>query len=311
MFNTDISSTAELFSIATAAEHEANRRYSELASKMLKHGNEDAAAVFEKLAGEAKAAEKKITEWAGLEGLLIDADAAPVVWDDPNVDTGYDTQACNPYRCTPYKVLAFAVHNEERVFLFYTYVAADSHDDDVCHHAKVLARAKLDRAAALRVKRRRAWHEQSVQITESRINPAVINGKQDLLAIIIFIEQYLARLFELAGSRFTELKGLAASTRVSQLSSEKALQDGELPGRAVTGTLQRVARWRDEALAQTGDATAALRRLCEDCDRSFAFYDSVVKSTSDEQVMLMAQQQAIMATRRIAELRRLTDSLKN
>ena len=311
MFNTDITSTTELLSIAVAAEHEVIRRYSELATKMRKHGNEHAAIVFKKLVGEGQAVEKRIAEWAELEGVVIDTDAMPAVWDDPNVGTGYDIQACNPYRCTPYKVLAFAVHNEEHSFLFYTYVAAESQDSDVSHHAKVLARAKLDRAAELRVMRRAAWHAQSEQITESRISPADINGKQDLLAVIIFIEQYLARLFETAGSEFTELRGLAISARISQNNSEEALKAGEPPGSAVTSALQRVAQWRDKVLAQTGDATAALRRLCEDCDRSFAFYDLVVKSTADEQVLLMAQQQSTLATLRIAELRRLTDSLKN
>jgi rubrerythrin len=307
MFNTEIDSASELLSIAVAAEGEAIRRYSGLAFKMQQHGNEEAAAVFNKLVDEGRSVENRISEWAELEGLVIAAGIAPLVWDDPNVDTGYDIQACNPYRCTPYKVLAFAVHNEERAFLFYTYVAADSHDADVCHHAKVLARAELDRAAALRVLRRSAWHTQSEQITESRISPAVINGTQDLLAAIVFIEQYLAHLFELAASSFTELGSLATRTRESQRASEKMLKDSESPGSAVTGALQRVARWRDEVLAQTVDAKAALRRLFEDCDRSFAFYNSVVKSTSDEQVMLMAQQHSTLATRRIAELERLID----
>ena len=311
MFNTEIASTSKLLSIAVATEREAVRRYSELALRMQKHGNEEAAAVFRSLLDEGRVVEEKITEWASLEGLLIDAGEQGLVWGDPNVGSSYDFQACNPYRCTAYKAFAFAVHNEERAFLFYTYVAADSHDEDVCHHAKALARSGLDRAAALRVRRRRAWHEQSEQITGSRISPAVIYTTEDLLAVIVFIEGYLAGLFELAGGRFEELNSLAASARESCLASEKALQEGELPGSAVSGVLQRVAGWRDQVLAQTSDANAALRRLLEDCDRSFAFYDLVVKSSTDESVMLMAQQQSALITGRITELGRLINSLTN
>lgn len=309
MFNTNIDSTSELLSIALAAMRQAIRRYSEHALKMREHGNDEAAAVFERLVAKEQGYAKKITEWASLEGIVINADATPVSWKDPGVETDYDVQARNPHRCTPYKALAFAAHNKERAFLFYTYVAADSHAADVCHHAKVLARAELDHAASLRALRRRAWHAQSRQVSKSRIDPGVIDGIPDLLAIIVVIERYLAHLFKLAGGRFPELDSLAASTRGSLSVSEKALHAGDPPGARVTTALQKVTSWSKQILAETLDATAALRRLCTDCDRSFVFYNSVVKLTRDEPVMLMAQQHSALATRRIAELRRVTDSL--
>jgi len=309
MLSTDISSTPELISIALAAGHKAGRRYARLASRMRRHDNEESAEVFDLLAADEQTYQDKISEWAALEDMQIDADATPGEWDDPNVQTDYDVQARNPFRCTAYKALAYAVHNTERAFLFYTYVTADSSDADVCHYARVLAREELRRAERLRHRRRKAWHAQTGQITTSRIDPRVINSVPDLLAVTICIEQYLGRLFKLAESKFTELEGLADNTRHSLAESEKALREGEPPGAVVTQALQKMGTWRDAMLSETRDASAALRRLSTDCDRSFAFYNSVVKTAEDESVMLMAQQQTALATQRIAELLHVTQKI--
>ena len=309
MVGTQITTTSELISIAVAAGSKAIRRYSELAARMRRHSNEESAVVFDQLTAKEQAFQDKVTEWAGLEGLIIDADAGPDDWEDPNVETDYDVQSRDPFRCTSYKALASAVHNEERAFLFYTYVAADSHDEDVCHFARVLAREELGHAAALRKLRRQAWHAQSQQLSDSRVDPGVIGSVSDLQAVIICIEQYLGRLFRLAGSEFKQLENLAASTRESLSLTEAALQSGEPPGMRVTQALKKVGTWRDDMLAQTTDATAALRRLCTDCDRSFAFYNSIVKSAGDEAVMLLAQHHSGLATQRIAELRRITQKI--
>ena len=309
MLSTEVASTSELISIALAAERKAVQRYTALAIKMREHGNEESAVVFDRLAIEAQAYRDKIAEWASLEELVIDADATPGEWDDPNVVTDYDVQARNPFRSTPYKALAYAVHNDERAFLFYTYVAADSHDSDVCHYARVLAREELGRAAELRVLRRQAWHAQSQQIAESRMDPGLVNSVPDLLAVTICIEQYLGRLFKLAGSEFSELESLAASTRENLSLAERTLREGEPPGAGVTEALKKVGTWRDAMLSETTDATAALRRLCTDCDRSFAFYNSVVKKAEDEAVMLMAQQHSVLASQRSEELLRVTQKI--
>lgn len=309
MFNTDIDSTSELISIAVATKRGAILRYSELAAKMRRQNNAEASTVFETLVIEEQESEQQIIEWAALEGMKIDADATQVSWEDPSVDTAYDVQASNPYRCTPYKAFAFAVHNEERAFLFYTYVAADSDDDGVCHHARVLARTALDHAASLRVLRRKAWHQQAQEISDSRIDPSVISSVPDLLAIIVFIEEYLTDLFVLAGSGYPELDSLTASTQESLAASEKMQHAGELPGTRVADALEKVVAWRDRMLTDNRKAGDALRRLCMDCDRSFTFYDSVVASTGDEEIMLMAQRQSSLSLERIAGLRQITEKI--
>lgn len=309
MLSTNVSSTPELISIALAAGRKAGQRYSRLAARMRRHDNQESAGEFDLLVVDEQAYQDKISEWAALEDMPIDANATPGEWDDPNVETDYDVQARNPFRCTAYKALAYAVHNTERAFLFYTYVSADSSDTDVCRYARVLAREELSRAAELRHRRRKAWHAQPGQVTSARIEPAVISAVPDLLVVTICIEQYLGRLFRLAGSKFTELKGLAESTRQLLSASEKALSEGEPPGVAVMDALKKVGTWRDAMLSETRDASAALRRLSADCDRSFAFYNSVVKTAEDEAVMLMAQQQSALAAQRITELLAITQKI--
>ena len=309
MFKTDIPSTSELVSIALAAERDAVQRYSGLAAKMNERGNNEAGVLFGKLSGEAREHEKKLIEWAGLEGLEVTAEALPISWEDPGVATHYDVQARDPYRCTPYKALAFAAHNQERAFRFYSYVSADSGDADVCHYARILARTELRRAASLRERRRRAWHAQrSLQRNQPALSPGVIYSIADLLAVTVCIEQFFSNLIDVAGHQYAELRNLAISTRKYLSTHQKALHDGDQPGTEVTRALKKIAAWREQTMVETKDATAALRRLIADCDRSFAFYDSVVKFTRDEPVMLMAQDLSSLAMERIAELRRVTDA---
>lgn len=305
MTSTNIQSTSELISIALAAERAAVRRYTELTEKMRAHGNQEAADVYAKLVKKEKKHAKKITEWAALEGMVVDDEAVSVRWEDPSVMTDYDVQARDPYRCTAYKALAFAVHNEERAFLFYTYVAADSDNEEVSHHALVLAGAELDHAASIRAMRRKAWHAQSESINASRIDPSVINSTAELLAVIVFIERYILELFRFA-NKASELDKLAEDTRKALTDNQNLLRLAATPGTRVTTTLQRVAPWAAQMLEQArADTNAALRRLNTDSDRSFTFYNSVVESTDNEAVMLMAQEQSALALQRNAALRQL------
>lgn len=307
MLSTDIQSTAELISIALAAEREAIRRYSELATRMREHGNDEVGALFERMIDEERAHEKQLTEWAALEGLPVSRDVEPVRWEDPGVATIYNAEAKDPDQSTPYKALAFAVHNEELAFRFYSYVAANSKDPDVRYHAEVLAHEELGHAALLRAQRRRAWHAQRSQHrTEPKIDPGVIHSIPDLLAATVCIEQLLAELMDAAGHEFPDLKTLATNAQEFLSACEKALNEGASPGMEATTALKSIASWRERALAPTGNTSSALQRLCADCDRSFAFYDSVVTSAQDESVMLMAQRLSTLALERIAELRRVT-----
>jgi rubrerythrin len=287
MLNSDIRSTAELLSIALAAEREAMRRYAELAGSMQEAGNLEVGKLFESMVVEEQAHEQQLTEWATLAGITINTDIEPVRWDDPGVATIYDAEACNPHLSTPYKALAFAVHNEERGFRFYSYVAAHSRDPGVCDAAETLAREELAHATLLRAQRRRAWHAQRQQLQAvPDIDPATIHTSDDLLVATVSTEQYIAALMDALSKQYPDLKPLAASTRERLSRHEETDRDSE-PG--------------------STELAVTLQELYAACERSFALYDAVVTLAKDEALMLAAQQQSAIAMQRIADLRRLQE----
>ena len=193
MLSANVRSAAELMSIALCAEHEAVRRYTRLAADMHSYGNEEAASLFERMVDEEQEHERLIEAWARAEGIALRADIGPVVWEDPQVATDYDSEATDPARSTPYRALAFAAHNEERAFRYYTHVAANAVDESVREYAEILAREELGHAALLRSMRRRAWHtERENGREEPHIDPAAIHSLADLLAVAASMEQCLA-----------------------------------------------------------------------------------------------------------------------
>jgi len=306
---TYIHSIAELISIALAGEREAIRRYSELADRMYEYGNDEAGALFTGMIDEEREQEKQLIEWAELEDLIINTNIEPIRWEDPGVATTYDAQAADPNQSTPYKALAFAAHNKERAFRFYSYVAATCKDPDVRVYAEMLAHEKLAHTALLRSRRRRAWHAQRRRFgAVPRIDPGVIKGMPDLLAAIACIEQIIVDLMDAAVNKSPDLQALAASAREFLPTSDKAPHEDDAPGAEITAALQSITAWHARRMAVSNDESAALQRLCVDCDRSFRFYDSVVTSTHDESVMLMAQRLSSHALERISVMRRLTRS---
>ncbi len=112
MLSTNLKTTSDLMSIALQAEREAIRRYSQLSDRMREAGNESAAALFERMVIEEQEHERLLLEWMTRESIDQNPDIGPISWSDPQVSTTYDDEARNPHRSTPYKALAFAVHNE-------------------------------------------------------------------------------------------------------------------------------------------------------------------------------------------------------
>lgn len=309
MLNSDIQSTAELISIALAAEREAIRRYAELASSMKEAGNLEVGKLFESMVVEEQAHEQQLTEWAKLAGITINTDIEPVRWEDPGVATIYDAEARNPHLSTPYKALAFAVHNEERGFRFYSYIAAHSRDPEVCDTAETLAREELAHATLLRAQRRRAWHAQRKQLQAvPDIDPATIHTTTDLLVATVFTEQHIAVLMDALCNQYPDLQSLAASTRKYLSTQEENLLESDSSSAELAVTLQSIASARDGAVATLENDPGALRGLHVACEQSFTLYDAVVTLAKDEALMLAAQQQSALAMQRIVELRRLQES---
>jgi ferritin len=149
MLNIDVQTAGDLMSIALYAEHEAVRRYIRLAEAMHSYGNQEAASLFERMVEEERQHEYLIEEWADLEGIQLRTDIGPIRWEDPGVPTDYDGEAIDPAHSTPYRALAFAVHNEERAFRFYVHVAATADDETVREYAASMPKRWRRRNSAM------------------------------------------------------------------------------------------------------------------------------------------------------------------
>lgn len=309
MLTREVHTPGELMSIALLAEHEATRRYTRLAEAMHRHGNREAASLFERMVEEEREHARLIEEWANLEGARLRTDIEPIVWEDPQVPNDYDNEAVDPAHSTPYRALAFAVHNEERAFRFYTHVAAAAHDKTVREYAETLAREELGHAALLRAMRRRAWRaERDAGRDEPDIEPGTIQCLADLLAVAASIEHCLADNISALSAGFPQLQEVGAVLHRELTGIESRLTTMERPSEAVEVIVRSVEDYAKKSSAMSTTGESSLQRLYSDSDRSFAFYDAVATHTQDEVVMLTAQQLSATALERLGALRAALDA---
>lgn len=306
MLSTDVQTTEHLMSIALLAEREAIRRYTQLAANMREGQNESAAALFERMVIEEQEHERLLLEWMTQEGIEEDPEIGPISWRDPQVSTTYDDEARDPYYSTPYRALAFAVHNEEIAFRFYTHVAANSENETVREYAEVLAREELGHAALLRAERRHAYHaEREARAVEPRLDPAAIHNESDLLAAAIHIDNHLANEMKIIAATIPEIASLASETRSHITQNKNSLHDKSSPGEDITRNLEQLSLYNAQMEKAAADPDSRVKRLWACCDRSFAFYDAIVETASDETIMLAAQNLTSSALDRIGVLKQV------
>jgi len=154
--NVTMGSSDELLAVAVALEREAAARYRALSARMAQQGDAAMAAQFEVL---AKLEDRHVSQVADRGQALLGhaAGRLQVGWELPPT---YDEDQAHGAALGAYQALAFAVRNEERAFVFYTYVAAEAEDPEVRALAEDLARDELEHAALLRRHRRRAFHSE-------------------------------------------------------------------------------------------------------------------------------------------------------
>jgi rubrerythrin len=154
----EIRSVGQLAGIANEIETQTIEGYRSLARQMARRGHAETARTLRQMAaeGEAHAAvhwPARRPQGAG-HGRERSVDVLPpefaALWDAVRESA----------LLTPYRALALAVQNEQRAFVFYSYLAARAHDPAAAKEAERLALAKLRHAAALRRWRRAAYRDQ-------------------------------------------------------------------------------------------------------------------------------------------------------
>lgn len=197
-----VTSMDELLAIASVMEQEAIAAYSKLADLMRLEGRPDLVAVFERLVGEESQHLGNVERWSEkLSGRK--PDLASLRWEP--VDTFDDEGASSiaPELMTAYRAFAMASRNEERAFLFWTYVAAQTEEDALREAAEQMAREELGHLTTLRRERRLAFH---AGLDAARYAPAA-----DLPALEMRLADHLEA--EVARNREADSSGLEAMAR--------------------------------------------------------------------------------------------------
>ena len=295
MLPANVKTTQDLLSIALQAEREAIRRYAELSENMKAANNLSAADLFKRLIAEEEEHETLLLAWMAKNNIQENNDIAPVKWQDPNIPTTYNAEARDPSYSTPYRALAFAVHNEEIAFRFYTHVAANAKTQEMREYAETLAREELGHAALLRAERRRAYHNEKNSLLEPRIKADNVCTTVDLLTVATTYEKLILELISTSTFEIKPVNALVDKLQqvltshndtLSNLSSQDAAEVSE----DILINLQQLQAFNQSVSKTLSSAELFIKRLLAYCDHAFSFYDSVVATTKDESIMLTAQE---------------------
>jgi rubrerythrin len=152
-----VTSMDELLAIAYAMEQEAIDGYSKLADHMRRENRPAMVAVFERLVGEESRHLGNVVHWSEkVSGRR--PDLARLQWEPADTFDDEGAGSIAPELLSAYRVFAMAVRNEERAFLFWTYVAAQTDQDQLRRAAEQMAHEELGHLTTLRRERRRAFH---------------------------------------------------------------------------------------------------------------------------------------------------------
>ena len=152
-----IRSMDELLAVAYAMEQEAVAGYTQLAARMRQEGRPELAAAFERIiAAETQHLEYVATWSRQVSGKLPDRPDRH--WETSSTFDDEGAATIAPELLSAYRAFSMAVRNEERAFLFWTYVAAQAPSQDLRLAAERMAQEELGHISTLRRERRQAFH---------------------------------------------------------------------------------------------------------------------------------------------------------
>lgn len=150
-----VSSMNQLLALARSMEQEAIRGYIALAERMRAENRPDLAEVFDALRLQEEGHLGNVDDWIR---KTDNAAISPVELAEPLFD---DEGAAfiAPELLNSYRAFSMAVRNEERAFVFWTYVAANAPTQEIREAAERMAHEELEHVATLRRERRLAFHD--------------------------------------------------------------------------------------------------------------------------------------------------------
>lgn len=152
-----VTSMDELLAIAYAMEQEAVAGYQELAERMRRESKPELAAVFDRLVDEESQHLGNVVAWSEkVSGKQ--PDLSNIRWELTETFDDEGARTIAPELLSAYRAFSIAVRNEERAFVFWSYVAAQTDQDLVRDAAEQMAHEELGHLTTLRRERRRAFH---------------------------------------------------------------------------------------------------------------------------------------------------------
>jgi hypothetical protein len=293
---TDIQSPGQLLAAALVVERDAAQHYGDMAARMRKFENHEADALFQRLVDEGLEREKQLHEWVKLEGIDLPEYTEPVAWEDPLTQNTYDAEARDPYRSTPYKALAYAAHNTDRIFHLYTFISAHASDSQTKEYAKILAGDALSRTRLLTSRRRRAYHLEHRGVRQQQLDTALgLKSLTELFVVAASIEARLSGLLTAMAEHYEDLAEVAGQTRETVERCRQCLTAAGEP------IVEPEAPYNIENVG--GDLQQDILRIFAESERTFNFYDTVMAHAYDEDIMLEAQRLSESALVRLELIR--------
>ncbi len=221
----------ELFALAHAMESDAADRYAAFARLMAEKGRADLAEVFAAVAAEERGHVAAVDAWSrsrlghAPQTGLATSPALPVFEEES------EAEIAGSALMTAYRALSIAVRNEERAFVFWTYLAANADREDVREAAERMASEELSHAALFRRERRKAYRREREAGTK---DVTAAQGERRLAGMAGDLGQPLAgeawppvladlsaRVADAAGAEGVMVR-VSASTTLEQLAEELA-----------------------------------------------------------------------------------------
>lgn len=142
------------------------------------------------------------------------------------------------------------------------------------------------------------------------LNPKVILSEADLLAVAVHIDRYVIEVIDRLIEDFTGINTLTVQT-FKQLSknkhrlNDKILSENQVLDEGVSSTLESISAFNEQMEAQATTPTSRLQRLCACCESSVVFYNAVIETTTDENILSAAEELAVSADDRYSVLKQV------
>ncbi len=283
----------DLYRLAGRLQGDCAHLYKSLAREMHVRGRDDMTALFTELAAEEDRRRAQTEALVKAPPPSEQSPLAPPRTKAPRADSPDRPRPAlmNRRLTTPYRALAFAVEMKEDIFKLYSYLTAASQDKHFCQCAERLAKAELVHAAALRARRRQAYHaEKGARAGLTWPAPERIETPHDLMSCVRAMEGRTVQRYRKAAQKEGVLSHYSdLTTRLVEQMTRTAETLGLTPDQRPAEATGQSGMNAFSAPEAPEEPVAALQQALSESERAFEFYNAVLTQTENEDTMRLAR----------------------